>query len=187
MGAALHGCRHGISGTTPLLKTEFPPPPRRRLPCLNAQTPMKTTWTPELSTLMVFATNTGSHSSLNLPFLEALVDAAKKSGVGKVVLVSSILTNGRAWGQENSPGFQARQCFAVWELQLSYQNRYLHAYIYAYVHVYTLHRCNVYTYCVHIFKFAYLCAYILLCTYIRVYLPICMYGFLNYGDSIEVS
>ena len=36
----------------------------------------------------------------------ALVDAAKKAGVKKVVMVSSILTNGRAWGQEKSPGFQ---------------------------------------------------------------------------------
>ena len=36
----------------------------------------------------------------------ALVDAAKAAGVKKVVMVSSILTNGRAWGQENSPGFQ---------------------------------------------------------------------------------
>merc|ERR1712205_114368 len=35
----------------------------------------------------------------------ALVDAAKKAGVKKVVMVSSILTNGRAWGQEKSAGF----------------------------------------------------------------------------------
>jgi len=34
-----------------------------------------------------------------------LVDAAKKAGVSKVVMVSSILTNGRNWGQEKSPGF----------------------------------------------------------------------------------
>merc|ERR1711937_488230 len=41
----------------------------------------------------------------------ALVDAAKKAGVKKVVMVSSILTNGRAWGQENSPGFQVTNAF----------------------------------------------------------------------------
>ncbi|KAH8086143.1 divinyl chlorophyllide a 8-vinyl-reductase [Aureococcus anophagefferens] len=41
----------------------------------------------------------------------ALVDAAKAAGVKKVVLVSSILTNGRAWGQENSPGFQITNAF----------------------------------------------------------------------------
>ncbi|KAH8051549.1 divinyl chlorophyllide a 8-vinyl-reductase [Aureococcus anophagefferens] len=40
----------------------------------------------------------------------ALVDAAKAAGVKKVVLVSSILTNG-AWGQENSPGFQITNAF----------------------------------------------------------------------------
>ena len=36
----------------------------------------------------------------------ALVDAAKAAGVKKVVLVSSILTDGGAWGQLNSPGYQ---------------------------------------------------------------------------------
>merc|ERR1719265_1668380 len=41
----------------------------------------------------------------------ALVDAAKKAGVSKVVLVTSILTNARAWGQENSPGFVATNVF----------------------------------------------------------------------------
>ena len=40
-----------------------------------------------------------------------LIDAAKEAGVKKVVLVSSILTNGRAWGQENSPGFVATNAF----------------------------------------------------------------------------
>jgi nucleoside-diphosphate-sugar epimerase len=40
-----------------------------------------------------------------------LVDAAKQAGVRKVVLVSSILTNGRAWGQENSPGFVITNAF----------------------------------------------------------------------------
>mmetsp|Transcript_41200 Transcript_41200/g.92523 ORF Transcript_41200/g.92523 Transcript_41200/m.92523 type:complete len:333 (+) Transcript_41200:82-1080(+) len=42
---------------------------------------------------------------------KALVDAAKQAGVKKVVLVSSILTNGRGWGQENSPGFQITNAF----------------------------------------------------------------------------
>jgi len=41
----------------------------------------------------------------------ALVDAAKAAGVKKVVLVSSILTNGRAWGQEKSPGFVVTNAF----------------------------------------------------------------------------
>merc|ERR1712037_176419 len=42
----------------------------------------------------------------------ALIDAAKKSGtVKKVVMVSSILTNGRAWGQEESPGFVITNAF----------------------------------------------------------------------------
>lgn len=40
-----------------------------------------------------------------------LIDAAKKAGVKKVVLVSSILTNGRAWGQEESPGFKITNAF----------------------------------------------------------------------------
>jgi len=40
-----------------------------------------------------------------------LIDAAKKSGVKKVVLVSSILTNGRNWGQEKSPGFVITNAF----------------------------------------------------------------------------
>eukprot|EP00586_Coscinodiscus_wailesii_P002110 CAMPEP_0172483292 /NCGR_PEP_ID=MMETSP1066-20121228/10222_1 /TAXON_ID=671091 /ORGANISM="Coscinodiscus wailesii, Strain CCMP2513" /LENGTH=324 /DNA_ID=CAMNT_0013247075 /DNA_START=141 /DNA_END=1115 /DNA_ORIENTATION=- len=40
-----------------------------------------------------------------------LVDAAKKAGVKKVVLVSSILTNGRNWGQADSPGFVITNAF----------------------------------------------------------------------------
>lgn len=41
-----------------------------------------------------------------------LIDAAKKAGtVKKIVLVSSILTNGRAWGQEQSAGFVATNAF----------------------------------------------------------------------------
>lgn len=41
-----------------------------------------------------------------------LIDAAKKTGsVKKIVLVSSILTNGRNWGQEKSPGFVVTNAF----------------------------------------------------------------------------
>ncbi len=40
-----------------------------------------------------------------------LIDAAKKAGVTKVVMVSSILTNGRNWGQEKSPGFVVTNAF----------------------------------------------------------------------------
>ena len=40
-----------------------------------------------------------------------LVDAAKQAGVGKVVMISSILTNGRNWGQEKSPGFVVTNAF----------------------------------------------------------------------------
>mmetsp|Transcript_63402 Transcript_63402/g.182527 ORF Transcript_63402/g.182527 Transcript_63402/m.182527 type:complete len:328 (+) Transcript_63402:112-1095(+) len=40
-----------------------------------------------------------------------LIDAAKAAGVSKVVMVSSILTNGRAWGQEKSPGFVVTNAF----------------------------------------------------------------------------
>jgi uncharacterized protein YbjT (DUF2867 family) len=40
-----------------------------------------------------------------------LIDAAKKAGISKVVMVSSILTNGRGWGQEKSPGFIVTNAF----------------------------------------------------------------------------
>jgi len=40
-----------------------------------------------------------------------LVDAALQAKVPKIVLVSSILTNGRNWGQENSPGFVVTNAF----------------------------------------------------------------------------
>eukprot|EP00588_Corethron_pennatum_P010628 CAMPEP_0194272840 /NCGR_PEP_ID=MMETSP0169-20130528/6302_1 /TAXON_ID=218684 /ORGANISM="Corethron pennatum, Strain L29A3" /LENGTH=334 /DNA_ID=CAMNT_0039015607 /DNA_START=40 /DNA_END=1044 /DNA_ORIENTATION=+ len=40
-----------------------------------------------------------------------LVDAAKMAGVRKIVLVSSILTNGREWGQEKSAGFVITNAF----------------------------------------------------------------------------
>ncbi|EED87875.1 predicted protein [Thalassiosira pseudonana CCMP1335] len=40
-----------------------------------------------------------------------LIDAAKSAGVKKIVLVSSILTNARNWGQEKSPGFIVTNAF----------------------------------------------------------------------------
>ena len=40
-----------------------------------------------------------------------LIDAAKMAGIKKIVLVSSILTNGRNWGQEKSPGFTITNAF----------------------------------------------------------------------------
>jgi len=40
-----------------------------------------------------------------------LVDAAKMANVRKIVLVSSILTNGREWGQEKSAGFVITNAF----------------------------------------------------------------------------
>ena len=41
-----------------------------------------------------------------------LIDAAVASkSITKIVLVSSILTNGRAWGQEKSPGFVVTNAF----------------------------------------------------------------------------
>merc|ERR1719188_1704881 len=43
--------------------------------------------------------------------LAKAVDAAKKAGVERFVLVSSILTNGRAIGQENNPGFVITNAF----------------------------------------------------------------------------
>merc|ERR1712216_613511 len=56
----------------------------------------------------------------------ALVDAAKKAGVKKVVMVSSILTNGRAWGQEKSPGFITNAFGGVLDEKLVAEN-YLRA------------------------------------------------------------
>jgi uncharacterized protein YbjT (DUF2867 family) len=40
-----------------------------------------------------------------------LIDAAKLAGVKKIVMVSSILTDGKAWGQEQSPGYVATNAF----------------------------------------------------------------------------
>jgi len=57
-----------------------------------------------------FEMNKAAHAVDNVGTI-ALVDAAKSAGVKKVVLVSSILTNGRAWGQEKSPGFIVTNAF----------------------------------------------------------------------------
>jgi uncharacterized protein YbjT (DUF2867 family) len=55
--------------------------------------------------------NEAAHQVDNLG-TKALVDAAKKAGsIKKVVMVSSILTNGRNWGQEKSPGFVVTNAF----------------------------------------------------------------------------
>ena len=54
--------------------------------------------------------NAAAHEVDNLGTI-ALVNAAKAAGVKKVVMVSSILTNGRAWGQEKSPGFVVTNAF----------------------------------------------------------------------------
>jgi len=54
--------------------------------------------------------NAAAHEVDNIGTIR-LIDAAKKAGVKKVVLVSSILTNGRAWGQEKSPGFLITNAF----------------------------------------------------------------------------
>lgn len=40
-----------------------------------------------------------------------LIDAAKQAKVKKIVMVSSILTNGRNWGQADSPGFVITNAF----------------------------------------------------------------------------
>ena len=54
--------------------------------------------------------NSAAHEVDNLGTCK-LIDAAKSAGVKKVVMVSSILTNGRAWGQEKSPGFVVTNAF----------------------------------------------------------------------------
>ena len=54
--------------------------------------------------------NAAAHEVDNLGTI-SLVNAAKAAGVKKVVMVSSILTNGRAWGQEKSPGFVVTNAF----------------------------------------------------------------------------
>mmetsp|Transcript_2968 Transcript_2968/g.4834 ORF Transcript_2968/g.4834 Transcript_2968/m.4834 type:complete len:318 (+) Transcript_2968:87-1040(+) len=54
--------------------------------------------------------NEMSHAVDNLGTCK-LIDAAKAAGVKKVVMVSSILTNGRSWGQADSPGFVITNAF----------------------------------------------------------------------------
>jgi uncharacterized protein YbjT (DUF2867 family) len=54
--------------------------------------------------------NEASHAVDNLGTCR-LVDAAVQAGVKKVVMVSSILTNGRSWGQAESPGFVVTNAF----------------------------------------------------------------------------
>ena len=54
--------------------------------------------------------NEEAHNVDNLGTIK-LIDAAKAAGVKKVVMVSSILTNGRNWGQEKSPGFVVTNAF----------------------------------------------------------------------------
>ena len=57
-----------------------------------------------------FKMNAAAHEVDNLGTIR-LVDAAKKAGVKKVVMVSSILTNGRNWGQAEAPGFVITNAF----------------------------------------------------------------------------
>lgn len=55
--------------------------------------------------------NAAAHAVDNVGTIK-LIDAAKKTGsVKKIVMVSSILTNGRNWGQEKSPGFVITNVF----------------------------------------------------------------------------
>jgi len=55
--------------------------------------------------------NAAAHEVDNLGTIK-LIDAAKKAGsVKKIVMVSSILTNGRSWGQEKSAGFVITNAF----------------------------------------------------------------------------
>jgi len=54
--------------------------------------------------------NAAAHEVDNLGTIK-LIDAAKKTGIKKIVMVSSILTNGRNWGQEKSAGFVITNAF----------------------------------------------------------------------------
>jgi len=54
--------------------------------------------------------NAAAHDVDNVGTIK-LIDAAKKIGVKKIVMVSSILTNGRNWGQEKSAGFIITNAF----------------------------------------------------------------------------
>ena len=58
-----------------------------------------------------FQMSAAAHAVDNVGTIK-LIDAAKQTGtVKKVVMVSSILTNGRAWGQEKAPGFVVTNAF----------------------------------------------------------------------------
>lgn len=57
-----------------------------------------------------FKMNAAAHAVDNVGTV-ALIDAAKAAGVKKVVLVSSILTDGGAWGQLDSPGYKITNAF----------------------------------------------------------------------------
>jgi nucleoside-diphosphate-sugar epimerase len=57
-----------------------------------------------------FEMNSAAHAVDNVGTCK-LVDAAKAAGIKKIVMVSSILTNGRNWGQEKSPGFVVTNAF----------------------------------------------------------------------------
>jgi len=57
-----------------------------------------------------FKMNAAAHAVDNVGTVN-LIDAAKAAGVKKVVLVSSILTDGGAWGQLDSPGYKITNAF----------------------------------------------------------------------------
>ncbi|KAI2510025.1 NmrA-like family [Fragilaria crotonensis] len=57
-----------------------------------------------------FEMNAAAHAVDNVGTCK-LVDAAKAAGIKKIVMVSSILANGRNWGQEKSPGFVVTNAF----------------------------------------------------------------------------
>jgi len=57
-----------------------------------------------------FKMDAAAHAVDNVGTIK-LVDAAKAAGVKKVVLVSSILTDGGAWDQLNSPGYKITNAF----------------------------------------------------------------------------
>lgn len=57
-----------------------------------------------------FKMDSAAHAVDNVGTI-ALMDAAKAAGVRKVVLVSSILTDGPAWGQKDSPGYVVTNAF----------------------------------------------------------------------------
>ncbi len=57
-----------------------------------------------------FKMDAAAHAVDNIGTI-ALIDAAKAAGVRKVVMVSSILTDGPAWGQKESPGYVVTNAF----------------------------------------------------------------------------